>query len=379
MADLVLACDTVVASQKSTLSMMQPGKTFVVLNSHVTSTAAFVRNPDWKAPGDETMAAIERSVAPGQLGVFDAEVAATQLLGQSIYSNLMLLGYAWQKGRVPLTRESLMRAIELNGVQIDNNKAAFEWGRHCAHNLASVPVRDANSQVIQITKKPSLDEVISKRAAFLTQYQNPSYAARYEAFVGQVRYAEARLGSRRLTETVARYLFKLMAYKDEYEVARLHTDAAFTASVGSMFEGDVRLVHHLAPPLFAKRNAQGQPVKRAFGSWVRPAFRGLAALKMLRGTPFDPFGRTEERRTERRLISEYRTCVEEILQGLSNDNLAAALEIASVPEGIRGYGHVKARNLAAVRVRWEQLMQQWRDAASAAQKPARDVVAPMIP
>ncbi len=374
MADLVLACDMVVGSQKSTLSMMQPGRTFVVLNSHVTSTAAFVRNPDWRAPGDEAMTAIARGVAPGQMGVFDAELSATQLLGQSIYSNLMLLGYAWQKGRVPLTRESLMRAIELNGVQVENNKAAFEWGRHCAHDLASVPVRDANAQVIQITKKPSLNELISKRAAFLTQYQNPSYAARYEAFVDQVRTAESRFGSHRLAETVARYLFKLMAYKDEYEVARLHTDAAFTASVGSMFEGDVRLVHHLAPPLFAKRNANGEPVKRPFGSWVRPAFRGLAALKVLRGTPFDPFGRTEERRTERQLISEYRACIAEVLKGLSEENFPVALEIASVPEGIRGYGHVKARNLAAVRVRWEQLMQRWRDPASQAHNQEHDVL-----
>jgi indolepyruvate ferredoxin oxidoreductase len=232
-------------------------------------------------------------------------------------------------------------------------------------------VRDANAQVIQITKKPSLDQLISKRAAFLTQYQNASYAARYEAFVDQVRTAESRFGSHRLAETVARYLFKLMAYKDEYEVARLHTDAAFTASVGSMFEGDVRLVHHLAPPLFARRNAKGEPVKRPFGSWVRPAFRGLAALRVLRGTPFDPFGRTEERRTERDLIGEYRACIEEVLKGLSQDNLPIALEIAGVPEGIRGYGDVKARHLAATRVRWEQLMQQWRDAVMKKHNPAQ--------
>ena len=364
MADLVLACDMVVGAQKTTLSVMLPGRTFVVLNSHVTPTAAFVRNPDWQLPADQATAAIAGSVAAGELGMFDAELIATQLLGQSIYSNLMMLGYAWQKGRVPLTRESLMRAIELNGVQVESNKAAFEWGRHCAHDLAKVPVHAPDAQVIQFTKKPSLDEFISKRVAFLTQYQNRRYAAQYEALVARVRDAEWQFGSRRLTETIARYLFKLMAYKDEYEVARLHTDTTFTAGVAAMFDGDYRLVHHLAPPLLTKRNAAGEPVKRAFGPWIRPAFRGLAALKVLRGTPFDPFGRTEERRTERDLIKEYRSCVEEILKGLSRDNLPLAIEIASVPEGIRGYGHVKAHHLAATRTTWTRLTQQWRDAVT---------------
>ena len=360
MADLVIACDTVVGANKSTLSTMLPGRTFVVLNSHVTPTAAFVRNPDWQAPTDEAVAAISRGVGASQLGIVDAERLATQLLGQSIYSNLMLLGYAWQKGRVPLSREALMRAIELNGVQIDSNKAAFEWGRHCAHDLDQVPVRSADAQVIQFAKKPSVGEIISKRADFLAGYQNRAYSARYEAFVKKVQEAESRFASQRLSETVARQLFKLMAYKDEYEVARLHTDATFTNKVQAMFEGDYKLVHHLAPPLFAKRNAKGEHVKRPFGPWIRGAFRGLAALRGLRGTAFDPFGYTAERRTERALVGEYRACVEELLQTLSKENLAAALEIAALPETIRGYGHVKARNIDAARVRWATLMGQWR-------------------
>jgi indolepyruvate ferredoxin oxidoreductase len=370
MADLVIACDTVVGANKATLSTMLPGRTFVVLNSHVTPTAAFVRNPDWQAPTDEAVAAISRGAGTGQLGILDAERLATQLLGQSIYSNLMLPGYAWQKGRVPLSREALTRAIELNGVQIDSNKAAFKWGRHCAHDLDKVPGRSANAQVIQFAKKPSISETIGKRAEFLASYQNRAYAARYEAFIEKVQEAESRLASHRLTETVARHLFKLMAYKDEYEVARLHTDAAFTNKVQAMFEGDYKLVHHLAPPLFAKRDSKGQHVKRPFGAWVRVAFRGLAALRGLRGTGLDPFGYTAERRTERALVGEYRACMQEVLETLSKDNLALALEIAALPEGIRGYGHVKARNIDAVRVRWAALMDTWRKTGPAAHEQA---------
>ncbi|MFP4890226.1 indolepyruvate ferredoxin oxidoreductase family protein [Paraburkholderia sp. EG304] len=367
-ADLVLACDTVVGANKFTLSTMHPGRTYVVLNSHVTPTAAFVRNPDWQAGTDQSIAAILNGAGPGQVGVFDAERMATQLLGQSIYSNLMLLGYAWQKGQVPLTRAALMRAIELNGVQVESNKAAFEWGRHCAHDLNRVPVRSADAQVIQFAKKPSLAEFIEKRSAFLVGYQSRAYAARYEAFVARVQEAESRFGSDRLSRTVARYLFKLMAYKDEYEVARLHTDAAFTIKVAEMFEGDYKLVHHLAPPLLSKRNAKGEHVKRAFGPWVRSAFRGVAAFRGLRGTVVDPFGYSAERRTERALIGEYRACIEELLRTLSEDKLELALEIAALPEIIRGYGHVKARNLDAARVRWAALMRQWRDGERAPQR-----------
>jgi indolepyruvate ferredoxin oxidoreductase len=196
--------------------------------------------------------------------------------------------------------------------------------------------------------------------AFLTRYQNGAYAAEYRAYVDKVHAAESPLASTLLTEAVARYLFKLMAYKDEYEVARLHTDRDFVAKIDAMFEGEFRLVHHLAPPLLARRNEQGEPVKRPFGRWIRGAFRILARLRGLRGTALDPFGRTAERRTERALIAEYRACLDELLPSLSSRNLAAAVEIASLPEGIRGYGHVKSRHLEAVRARWSDLMVQWR-------------------
>lgn len=375
MADLVIACDMVVAASKTTLATMSAERTYVVLNSHLTPTAAFVKNPDWDAQPDQAVARIAQAVGHGELATLDAEQVATQLLGQSIYANLLLLGFAWQKGRVPLSHAALMRAIELNGVQVENNKAAFEWGRQCAHDMSKVPLRAANAQVIQFTRKPSVGELIGKHAEFLTGYQNRAYADRYETFIAGVRKSESVVGNTRFTEAVARSLFKLMAYKDEYEVARLHTGAAFRKQIESMFEGKVRLVHHLAPPMFARKNRDGEPVKGEYGPWMRSAFGLLARLKGLRGTAFDPFGYTEERTQERTLILEYRRCVEELLPRLSAQNLDLALEIARVPEEIRGYGHVKARNAAAANTKWGHLMAQWRDQESQPQSRKSKVAA----
>jgi indolepyruvate ferredoxin oxidoreductase len=362
-ADLVIACDGIVAAGKGTLALMREGRTYVALNSHATPTAAFVANPNWQFPQGGCEAALQAAVGKDHLGLLDADQVAVQLLGDSIYTNPMLLGFAWQKGRIPVSRAALLRAMELNGVQVDNNKAAFEWGRRCAHDLASVMALFKAAQVIEFVKKPSLDEMVAKRVDFLTGYQDAAYAAQYKALVDKVRAAEEPLtATHKLSETVARYFFKLMAYKDEYEVARLHTDPAFTSKIEAMFEGDYKLVHHLAPPLIAKRNAKGELVKQPFGPWMRSAFGLLARMKRLRGTAFDPFGRTEERRTERALIEQYRTCIDELLRGLTMERLQLAAEIARIPEDIRGYGHVKARHLAAARAKWDQLMARWRSA-----------------
>ena len=266
---------------------------------------------------------------------------------------------------MPLSHASLMRAIELNAVQVNNNKAAFEWGRRAAHDAAGVQAilasLDGTAQVIEFAKKPGLTEMIATRVAFLTAYQNAAYAAQYSAFVDKVRAAEAAHSSgTQLTEAVARYLFKLMAYKDEYEIARLHTDRAFLDRIASQFEGDYKLHYHLAPPLTAKRNDKGELVKRAYGLWMLGAFGVLAKLKGLRGGALDVFGRSAERRTERALIGEYRACIEELLKRLSAERLAQAVEIARIPEEIRGYGHVKERHLAAARTKWAALMAAWR-------------------
>lgn len=358
-ADLVIGCDPIVAASKSTLAVMQAGRTYVALNSHGTPTAAFVSNPDWQFPGGNCQAAIEAAVGADHVGAFDAERAASQLLGDSIYTNPLMLGYAWQQGRIPVSRAALMRAIELNGVQVDNNKAAFEWGRRCAHDLASVQALYQAAQVIELVRKPSLAEVVARRIEFLSAYQNAAYAQDYQAFVERVRAAEAPLGKTVLTDAVARSLFKLMAYKDEYEVARLHTATGFAEKIGAMFEGDYKLVHHLAPPLLSKTNDKGELVKRPFGPWVRSAFGILAKLKGLRGTALDVFGYTEERRTERALVGEYRSTVEQLIGSLDAGNHALAVEIARLPEQIKGFGHVKARHLATVRPKWSALMQQW--------------------
>ncbi len=360
-ADLVIGCDSIVAANKATLAVMQPGRTFVALNTHGTPTASFVTNPNWQFPGGNCESAVIAAVGAELVGHFDAEQVAVQLLGDSIYTNPLLLGYAWQKGRVPLSHAALMRAMELNGVQIDNNKAAFEWGRRCAHDLAAVQALFQAAQVIEFVKKPALAEMVAQRVEFLTGYQDAAYAAQYRAFVEKVQAAEAKLGSStRLAEAVARYLFKLMAYKDEYEVARLHTDKAFTDKIAAMFEGDYKIVHHMAPPLMAKRNDKGELVKQSFGPWMRRALGVLGGLKGLRGGALDIFGKTEERRMERALIQEYRACIEELLAGLTPERLALAAEIARIPEDIRGYGHVKERHLKAARAKWDGLMAQWR-------------------
>ena len=368
-ADLVLGCDPIVSANKETWQRLRAGRTHVAVNVNATPTAAFVKNPDWQNPAQACVDALVHSLGADAVGTFDAETAATRLMGDSLYTNPMMLGYAWQKGWLPLELESLMRAIELNAVQIDKNKAAFEWGRRAAHDPQAVAAlwqkAGSGEQVIQFRKRDSLDELIARRVEFLTGYQNAAYAAQYRSVVERVRAAEAPLGKSALTEAVVRYLFKLMAYKDEYEVARLHSDPAFHARLANQFEGDYKLRLHLAPPLIARKNERGELVKRPFGPAMFTVFKVLARLKGLRGTALDVFGRTEERRTERALIVEYRADIEALLTGLNADNHALAVDIACVPEQIKGFGHVKARHLAAARTRRDNLLQQWRQPAQA--------------
>src|SRR5205085_4756531 len=292
----------------------------VALNTHGSPTAAFVGNPNWQFPAGNCEAAISAAVGVPAMRTLDADAIAVELLGDSLYTNPLMLGYAWQKGRIPLSHAALMRAIELNGVQVDNNKAAFEWGRRAAHDLAAVLALLKPAAVIRFVKKGDVDQLVARRVEFLAGYQDAAYAATYRTFVDKVRAAEQPLRSTKLTEAVARYLFKLMAYKDEYEVARLHTDRAFLDTIASQFDGDYKLVYHLAPPLVAKKNDKGELVKRAYGPWMLKAFGVLARLKGVRGTALDVFGHTAERRMERALIGEYRGCVEELLSGLGTAN-----------------------------------------------------------
>ena len=322
---------------------------------------------EWIARTEERLTkALSAFEPPPELRPLDADKIAVELVGDSLYTNPLMLGYAWQKGRIPLSHAALMRAIELNGVQIDNNKAAFEWGRRAAHDLAAVQSLLKPAQVIEFVRKTTnVDDLVAKRVEFLSGYQNAGYAAQYQAFVEKVRAAEKPLNSSKLTEAVARYLFKLMAYKDEYEVARLHTDKGFHDKIAAQFEGDYKLNFNMAPPLLAKKNDKGELVKRPFGPWMLKAFGVLAKMKGLRGTALDVFGHTAERKMERALIGEYRACIEELLRGLNAGNVSLALEIARIPEEIRGYGHVKERHLAAARAKWQALMGQWRSGAGA--------------
>ena len=363
-ADLVLGCDPIVVASKETLLRMRPGRTHVALNSNSAPTAAFVKNANWANPGDQCVADIAKAVGEDALGLFDADAMATRFMGDSLYTNPILLGYAWQKGWIPLERASLLRAIELNAVAVEQNKTAFEWGRRAAHDGAAVQQALRPGQVVTFVRrdKPSVAALVQRRVEFLTAYQNAAYAQSYQDFVQQVQRAEQAVAGATalpLTQAVARYLFKLMAYKDEYEVARLHTDAQFRAKVEALFEGDYTLNYHLAPPLFARRNATGELQKTKFGPWMHGVFRVLAPLKVLRGGPLDVFGYSQERREERALVQEYQVAVAGMLPALDASNLAAAVAFAKVPEQIRGFGHVKARHLAAARTQWAVLLSQF--------------------
>ena len=368
-ADLLIACDPIVAVSRETLLRLRAGRTRVALNAHAVPTAAFVKNGNWQNPSEACVDQIGQAVGAEALGAFAADLAASRLLGDSIYTNPMMLGYAWQKGWIPLQRASLQRAIELNAVAVQNNLAAFEWGRRAAHAPAQIAERLQGVQTVRLVRPESLEALVAQRVEFLTGYQNASYAATYRAGVERVRQAEAALGLPRLalTEAVARYLFKLMAYKDEYEVARLHSDPAFLACLSAQFEGDFRLEFHLAPPLLARRNARGELQKRRFGPAMLPVFRLLARLKGLRGGLLDPFGHTAERRQERALIAQYQQTVSEVLEALRTADEprraqlhAQGLELARLPEKIKGYGHVKERHLAAAQSEWVTLLARFR-------------------
>ncbi len=349
-ADLVLSGDIVIAGGKKSLAGMKP-TTKVVVNTVETLPGQFTRDANFSLPSERLKRAIISHASRETTHLVDAQRLATALMGNSIATNLFLVGYAWQIGGLPLSSASIERAIELNGEAVKMNITAFRWGRLCAHDRAAVeklvaPVT-APSGVERLSS--SLEEIIARRVEQLTRYQNAAYAERYRRLVEAVRKAETDKapGKQGLTEAVARYLYKLMAYKDEYEVARLYTDGNFLKQVAKTFDGqDLRFEFHLAPPLLAKPDpTTGVPRKMSFGPWMMTAYRVLAGLKGLRGTAFDIFGYTHERRTERQLIKDYEALIAEILAKLTPDNHALAVGLASIPEKIRGFGHVKARHL----------------------------------
>ncbi|HUP98241.1 MAG TPA: indolepyruvate ferredoxin oxidoreductase family protein, partial [Usitatibacter sp.] len=364
-ARLVLGCDMIVAASDEAIAKMQSGSTRAVINGDVAPTGDFTKQPDLQVPAND-MAESIRVACGGAADFVDATDLATALMGDSIATNLFMVGYAWQKALIPLNETSILQAIELNGAAVESNKKAFEWGRRAAVDLASVeraatpPEARPESQRLS----QSLDEVIGRRMAFLAQYQDEAYARRYGEFVQKTRVAENSCvpGSTQLTSMVARYLFKLMAYKDEYEVARLHADTGFLKRIAAQFEGEYTVKMHLAPPLWARPDpVTGEATKREFGPWMMRAMGVLARFKGLRGTPFDVFGYSRERRTERQLIADYRKTIEELLADLEAGRIQLAAEIAAIPEFIRGYGHVKDRHLKEAKSREAALLDQWRD------------------
>jgi indolepyruvate ferredoxin oxidoreductase len=364
-AHLLLACDIAVASYPDALGKVEAGTTRALVNTHETITGDFTRNPDMAFPGQLLRLSIEAAAGADSCDFFDAQALATALLGDSIATNPFMLGYAWQKGLLPVSRAALERAIELNGAAVEMNKQAFLWGRRAAHDRRAVEALVRPTAAPEVAPQSrTLDEIVASRVRHLTGYQNAAYAERYRARVAKVSAAEAGRapGAKGLAEAVARGYAKLLAYKDEYEVARLYSDGAFLEQVRRQFEGDYTIKYHLAPPLIADRDARtGHLQKRPFGPHMMTAFRILQRLKFLRGTRFDLFGRTAERRMERQLIADYEALIEEIIGKLSPSNHAIAVQLASLPDDIRGFGHVKDANVAKVRTRWAALLATFRN------------------
>ncbi len=353
-ADALIGCDLVVSSSPQASRTYSAGQTRAVLNTAEMSTADFVKFRDANMKADQRIAAITAIVGPQNLSTVAANQLAEKLLGNTIYANVLMLGYAWQKGLIPISENALLRAIELNAVDVDSNQRAFGWGRLAAAEPDYVSDA-AHGDKGNLTRLESLDEIIKRRATFLMDYQDENLAQRFTNLVSQVRDAEARVNAgakHRLTEIVARAWFKTLAYKDEYEVARLYTENNFLEETRQQFGASARLRFHLAPPILNSRlDARGRPKKREFGQWIIPLFRILSRLRFLRGTKLDLFGMTRERKMEQALIGEFEENIAVILARLSADNVDLAIDIVGEYLQMRGYGLVKETAVIAARER----------------------------
>ena len=364
-ADLVIGGDLVVTGGQKTLSVIKSGHTKLVVNSYELITGDFTKNADMLFPSLKIKQSIQQFAGSDHTEFLDASRLATALIGDTIATNIFMLGFAYQRGLIPLEQSSIEKAMEINGLSVEGNKLAFLWGRRTAHDGKRVSELTSSIVAGFGLKDPpeGLDELIQHRADVLRDYQNKSYVQRYLHLVERVRTLEIDRvpGSTEFTEAVASYYFKLLAYKDEYEVARLYTNGDFMQKIKGRFEGDYKLKLHLAPPLFSSRDAHsGEPVKTAYGAWILSAMNLLARFKFLRGTAFDPFGKTSERKMERRLIEEYEQTIEELLRGLSKKNHALAVEIARIPEQIRGYDLVKQKHVESAKSQKNELLKEFR-------------------
>jgi len=363
--DCLIGCDMIVAAGPESLSWMARGRTRGIVNANVTPPAGFVIDPDLDLDTAELKTRLTQTVGADGVDFIAAQDLAIRLLGDGIGANVMMMGMAWQKGLLPVGLGAIDKAIVMNGVSVRMNREAFAWGRLAAHDFAMVERIAGIAAEKAAPPAESLDEMVARRAAFLTDYQDAAYARRYRALVDEARRVEQeRLpGAGAFSKAVARYYFKLMAYKDEYEVARLHADPVFAAKLKAEFEDGFRLSYHLAPPIMAKPDpVSGEPRKRRFGPWILPLFRVLASMRRLRGTRWDIFGRTEERRTERQLIADYEARMRDVFARLNAANYDLAVLLASVPEGIRGYGHIKTRHIAEAKTHEAQLLKAFDEA-----------------
>ena len=361
-ADLILGCDLVVTAGESSMRSIEPGRTRAVVNSDPVATAALQLMRDFEVPSS-TMAQGIKNALGDDVVMVDATKIAYALTGNSIAANMFLVGFAYQQGWLPLSLEAVMKAIEINNVSVQFNQNAFMLGRVAAHDMGRVePLIHNYLESVQPDLAATPEEALQRRMDYLTDYQDADYAARYRALVDQVAKVEADkgLGDTALSEAVMRNYFKLMAYKDEYEVARLYTDGRFLKNLERQFTGDYEIAFNLAPPIITRKDSKtGKMEKREFGPWIIKGFALLAKLKGLRGTAFDIFGYSEERRMERQLIADYRETISGLLGELNGNNYEVAVQLANQPAEIRGFGHVKEEAVQQARIEKEQLLQKF--------------------
>ena len=373
-ADLLLGCDLVVSASDEALAKLHNQRSHAIINDSQSPTAEFISNPDAVFPALEMKSSIEIEVGEREKTQFiEASAIATALLGDSVAANMFLLGFAWQNALIPVSAEAITQALTLNNVAVEFNTQAFQWGRRAAFNLEAVlAVANLEEPVSAITNKA--DRIIPHRMHLLEQYQDSKYAEHYKSIVDSISKelstnpALTEQNKSRLIEAVARYLYKLMAYKDEYEVARLYSNGDFIKKLEKQFEGNYTLQFHLAPPVFSRTDDEGKPVKRKFPQWTMKLFHVLARLKFLRGTAMDIFSYSSERKVEKQLIEDYENCIKEMLSKLNDENFEIALEIAILPEDIRGFGHVKSKNIERTKIKEKLLLEKYYGANKLAYK-----------
>jgi indolepyruvate ferredoxin oxidoreductase len=360
-ANLLLGCDQVVASSPEALRTLEEGVSTVVLNTEKTQTAQFVLSRDADIHSNIIAANLKKMVGSDALFQIGASKIATAIMGNSIATNSFLMGFAWQKGQIPLSLEAIGRAIELNNVAIDFNKQAFDWGRIAAHDVKILektsPISLQDDEILT-----DLDDIINYRANFLSDYQDNKLSEKYRAAITKIRTLEENTitGSEKLSLAVAKNYFKLLAIKDEFEVARLYTDGRFEKKLAEQFEGDYKLKFHMAPPIIARKNSKGELQKMEIGGWMFHVLKLTAKMRFLRGTWFDFMGKSDERKMERRLITDYEELMAIFENDLRPDNLDKAAELARIPQDIRGYGHVKEKSVKLMDIKRKNMIDEFK-------------------